>query len=180
MSDFYLDTFLGMDLKWGVFIYGAVCSILSSVLAFDFNMKWHFYLYWSMGITPYSAAVVSLIVNMYAQNDGGNKAFQRGQWYFCVLTFALAILFTVVQTIYLSIGLTKLWPNVIAAAQAQAGMISGMVAEAGSIASSLPIVPATLDLVPSGGSTSSFSDPAGYSNDFATPTTDDFAPNPAL
>ena len=75
MSDFYLETFLGMDLRWGVFIYGGICWVLTMVLATDFEMKWHFYVYWGGGIVPYSAAVTSLIVNMYAYNDGGNKAY---------------------------------------------------------------------------------------------------------
>jgi hypothetical protein len=194
MSDFYLNDFLGMDLKWGVFIYGAVMVILSSVLAFDFDMKWHFYLYWGVGITPYGTAVTSLVINMYTKQNGGmDKAFQRGQWYLCFLLYMLAIVFTVVQTAYLSVGVSKLWPDAIAAQQAQAGMISGLV-DQGTVAGAMPagatIVsqdwPTTTvgvdeELFPGGGS--DFSDQVGMVNDFSagevivpTPTSEQIFP----
>ena len=64
MSDFYLETFLGMDLRWGVFIYGLIMTILTGVLAMDFEMSWNFYMYWGLGIIPYSAATLSLFINM--------------------------------------------------------------------------------------------------------------------
>ena len=65
IADFYLDTFIGIDLRFGVFIYGGIMFIVNWVLAFDFNMNWHFYMYWSAGIAPYATAVMALLINMY-------------------------------------------------------------------------------------------------------------------
>ena len=36
MSDFYLEDFLGLDLKWGVFIYGGIMWVMTMILSVDF------------------------------------------------------------------------------------------------------------------------------------------------
>jgi hypothetical protein len=56
-----LDKFLWLtSLFYGVAIYGGVLGCLAGVQFFDFNMKWHTYVFWALGMIPFPTAVLSI------------------------------------------------------------------------------------------------------------------------
>ena len=98
-SDFYLETFLGLDLRYGIFLYIGLVYMAVTKLTLDTSLGPIFYVYWLGGLVPYSAAGTGLIYQKYFKNNGNDKAFQRGQWYLCALTTALAAAFTLYTTV---------------------------------------------------------------------------------
>ena len=100
-----LDKFLWVaDLKIGAWIYGGVMTTIVIYSIFINNLGWGGWIFFLLAATPMMVTFVWMLVKM---NDSKLWFYAWINWYFTFFAFCLGSLQTLVQTIVLSVMISR-------------------------------------------------------------------------
>jgi len=100
-----VDKFLWVtDLKYGSWVYGGIMLAVCIYCIFVNNLNWGGWIFFLLGAVPMS---VTFIYMLAKRNDSKLWFYVWVNWYFTFFTFCLGSLQTIIQTVILSVMISR-------------------------------------------------------------------------
>ena len=100
-----VDKFLWVtDLKIGAYVYGGIMTVVTLYFIFANNLGWGGWIFMMLGSIP---MMVTFILMLAKMNDDKLWFYVWINWYFTFFSFCLGSLQTIIQTIVLSVMISK-------------------------------------------------------------------------